>query len=136
MRKLIAILLVAMLFVPTFANASIPSIKELTDDELIELKNAIHNEQNQRGLLKEYEVPMGEWVVGVDIPVGKWVIKPVFDDFGMIEIYNNDDLLTAPFLKNDRDEVKTLTYELKEGYILKLTRCPMIFSVFTGLNFN
>lgn len=88
------------------------------------------NDQEQQGQSQEdgntaveTTLGAGEWYVGEDIPPGRYVITPPDDQSGNIAIYDEEDgpadirEILNPF---GTQGVKSLTYTLKEGQIIKL----------------
>ena len=83
MKKLIAMLLIMALAIPSLSLAGIPDISDLNYEELLQLKELINlamwNSQEWQKVL----VPKGVWEIGVDIPEGYWTMTPNGSHTGM-----------------------------------------------------
>lgn len=81
-KALIALLVIFTLFTTT-AYASSIDLESMTTDELIELKNKIHQEIMERMQDEDIEEPIyqGTYIVGEDIKPGKYVLVFRNSDF-------------------------------------------------------
>ena len=102
MKKTLIALLVSFTLFTTTANASSIDLESMTTDELIELKDKIHQEIMERVQDEGIEEPIyqGTYIVGEDIKPGKYVIvfRNEFEDKtkrdlfrGYIKCYTNSD---------------------------------------------
>lgn len=89
MKKLITILLILSIIIPTLAFADIPDISGLSYDELIQLKNQINLAIWNSQKWQEVTVPVGVWQIGVDIPEGHWGIKLAIEDQLTLIVYTD-----------------------------------------------
>ena len=72
MKKIFCLVIALMIF-PALSLAEV-DLKEMTTEELIELKTAIAQELISRNEMKEVPVPAGKYTVGEDIPVGNYTV--------------------------------------------------------------
>ncbi|MBO7711093.1 MAG: hypothetical protein J6S83_11535 [Lachnospiraceae bacterium] len=130
MKKLLTVILILALAMPTLALADLPDISGLTLDELIELKDRINSAIWSADNWKEVEVPPGLWQVGIDIPAGHWKIRLASDHayayvwyfeepnefgkpFATLTKYDNTAISTKDWHGHDRHEAD---YDMKEGW--------------------
>lgn len=87
MKKLFTLVLILCLVLPcAFAE----NVKELTDDELIELNKAVQAEMIERGLWGANILPAGVYRVGKPLPEGSYeCIMRVTKDYGFVWIYKS-----------------------------------------------
>lgn len=143
MKKLITIVLILAMLIPTAAFADLPSLDGMTFDELVELREklniAIWNCQEWQ----EVEVPAGIWKIGEDIPAGHWTIraKPPKGYYSCTYFDKINDEGTDPaygfngwtgiLSARDDDRPHQVDLEMKEGYYFQCGG-PVIFTPFTG----
>lgn len=78
MKKAIAILMLTMLLVMSFAQADVEfDLSYLSLDELVKLQNAVTLAMWNTDEWQEVRVPAGTYKIGESIPAGTWTIKPV-----------------------------------------------------------
>lgn len=121
---LLAVLTLALAACPAFASAV--DLSGMTDDELLELQEALSAEIVSRGIHLTAELPKGKYIVGRDIPAGAYIYTCLAagDDWGNVTVYadggDGDQLLwevvSAP---EDGEEPETVYMNLSEGDQLK-----------------
>ena len=79
MKKLITIILLLTMILPSVALADLPDISGLSFDELVQLREQINLAIWNSEEWQEVTVPIGAWQFGKDIPVGKWTISVASD---------------------------------------------------------
>ena len=91
MKKLITLLLILALAMPTLALADLPDISGLTTEELLHLDWAIQDILFERTLEDGVLLPAGTYVVGADMPAGDFRADAVSDVGGAVTVYKNVD---------------------------------------------
>lgn len=74
MKKLLILALVLFL-VPAAVHAELTDLSAMSFDDLITLRDAVNAEIKSRPEWKQVVVPVGEWIIGVDIPAGYYSIS-------------------------------------------------------------
>ena len=136
MKKLISALLVIMMMLPVVCYAEGIDLSSLTFDELKQLQSAIIQEMQSRDEFKSVWVPMGVYAVGEDIPAGVYSFSS--NNIAMIEIYKGDPSDFSNYESSyslDGVEEKVAKYEIKDGYIIKISFNSVLFETYTGLGF-
>ncbi len=88
MKKLLAILAVALMMVPAISMAAQMDLSALSTDDLFALSTRIVGELLSRTEIKGIDVPEGVYIVGKDIPAGEYRIEEADGNYGLyIEIY-------------------------------------------------
>lgn len=148
MKKLIAILLILSITIPTLAFADIPDISGLSFDELVQLKRQINLAMWNSQEWQEVTVPNGIWEIGVDIPAGHWTIRaaekcgpdyiiysPALTENGHDVVLSGNYIMECvcdPGAEYYSLEYKTSTdFVLEAGYFIRLD-CAMVFTPYTG----
>ena len=121
---LLAVLTLTLAACPAFASAV--DLSGMTDDELLELQEALSTEIVSRGIRMTAELPKGKYIVGRDIPAGAYIFTclAVGNDWGYVRVKTDggdgDQLLfevvSAP---EDGEEPETIYMNLSEGDELK-----------------
>ena len=62
------------------AQAEVPDISRLTDDEVIVLLGKVNEEIVRRGIAKSADLPAGKYVGGRDLPAGSYIITCKTDE--------------------------------------------------------
>jgi len=138
MKKIIVMLLLVCLSLPltVTADVSMPDLTEYSTEDLIALKTLIAQEMLERGIEKQATVPIGKYIIGVDIPAGTYTLKPAKSGF-TIHVYPNVnktgtyDYIYGEFVKSTEYIGKI---ELPEGQVLEID-ANVIFTVYTGISF-
>lgn len=86
MKKLIAVLIAALMLTGCASAAVDIDLSSLSFDELIELRTQIALEMWHRDEWKEAVAPSGYYEVGSDIPAGRWTIS-VVDSSAFVGFY-------------------------------------------------
>ena len=81
MKKLITIVLIIALSLPTIASADIPDISGLSFEELGQLIREAKKALWACDEWKEVKVPAGVYTIGEDIPAGHWSIQAPSGEF-------------------------------------------------------
>ena len=139
MKRLVAVfLLLCLVTVPAVSDGV--DLSKFTYDELINLRHAVDAEIISRPEWKEVTVPVGEWVIGVDIPAGSYSIElsgkksgNVFLWGKAIKDYNSGGGMLINTTLNSQNP-KIGKANLKNGNILVLT-CEVVMSPVKGLGF-
>lgn len=76
MKKLLSVILIAVLILPAIALAEV-DLSGMSYADLLALRSQVDRELVTRKEWKEVTVPAGEWTVGEDIPEGSYSIKDV-----------------------------------------------------------
>lgn len=138
MKKLLCAVLVLMALVCSASSEIIAvPLSGLSQDELIALRDQIHQELLDRGIEKEVLVPMGVYTVGTDIPAGTYTVKPVSMEGTLFELYADEAMTDA--LMSDYLSTYTGNYigkvELKEGNVVVIENANLTFAPYQGLAF-
>lgn len=98
MKKILIVLLVICTLFTTTVYASSVELESMTTDELIELRNQIVQEINNRLGFDESKIYIGDYVVGEDIKAGDYIIVFEKNDNveretggGYISLYTNQE---------------------------------------------
>ncbi len=78
-RRFLCLLLICLLMIPV-AQAEVPDISRLTDDEVIVLLGKVNEEIVRRGIAKSADLPAGKYVGGRDLPAGSYIITCKTDE--------------------------------------------------------
>lgn len=130
MKKLIALVLVALSLIPMVAFADV-DLSGMSFDELVSLNGKLLKEIVSRPEFKEVTVPTGNYTVGEDIPAGTYSLGLASGTFGsMIQI--NDYQGVYSVSSSDPAVGKVA---LKDGDSIKITMGSMVFKPYVGLGF-
>jgi len=147
MKKLITVILILAMLLPAAALA-VTDLSGMSMEELLELQDSVRAEILSRSQWESVTVPVGYYVVGVDIPEGHWTIKCP-ENYALIEYYSDTDesgknadpfgrmyfgiCLGAPGnqLESIYNQPET-DIELKAGYYVHISEYPLVFEPFTG----
>ena len=130
MKKLVVLLLVCILFV---SCAAADDLSGLSFDDLIKLRDEINAEIISRPEWKEVPVPVGEYIIGIDIPAGSYSIRAL-DNYVKFQYYatENDTRDIETFFIDANDTLGNIN--LKDGMRIVIhEKC--IFSPPQGLGF-
>ena len=135
MKKIAAFLLALVLCLGSLPAFAVVDLGEFTQEDLIALRESINQELLRRGIEKEVTVPVGVYVVGVDIPAGTYSIKP--EVYGWIRLYKNASASFSMFSegieKRKNEYIGKLV--LTDGNIVEITSGSLIFAPYQGLGF-
>lgn len=141
-RSIATVLAILMLVLPTAFAAS--DLSGMSVEELIQLKTQIDAELLSRGDLKEFEVPVGVYVIGVDIAAGTYSAEmPVSLRSRSATIYTHKSEAARKrggydesyHIEPDRGTEKIGKITLYAGEILEIKYRPVLFKTYTGLGF-
>lgn len=136
MKKIAALLLALLLCMgslPAFADVDLSAY---TQEELLALRDKINQELLKRGIEKEVIVPIGSYVVGVDIPAGVYTIKTIKDGASLKvrEAINSSRYFFSEYISHyDNDIIGKIT--LVDGNIVEIGDSNLLFSPYQGLGF-
>ena len=133
MKKLITLLLIAVLLLPAAALADLPDISGLTHNELIELNHRIQMRLFSEKLMNGVNIPVGRYTVGEDIPAGSYRVA-ISAENGLIVIYSPDEKTVCSYalgLVYDVYEIGKIT--LEEGQIFDLSYGSVTLYPYSGL---
>ena len=133
MKKLITLLLIAVLLLPAAALADLPDISGLTHNELIELNHRIQMRLFSEKLMNGVNIPVGRYTVGEDIPAGSYRVAISVEN-GLIVIYSPDEKTVCSYalgLVYDVYEIGKIT--LEEGQIFDLSYGSVTLYPYSGL---
>lgn len=129
--RVLSLVLAVILFVPIVAHAEI-DLSEYSTTELIILITQANTELFSRENAK-FSVPMGEYIIGVDIPAGTYTLT-IEGLVGNIAMYSEDGrILDSYLLMDGRDTVGKV--ELQVGQRIEISNGPITFSTYKGLGF-
>lgn len=117
---------------------SIFDFSTMSTSDLVKLRDAINAELSSRNFAeKEVVVPVGEYIVGVDIPAGAYTVRIKDNNAqGYIVIRSADDDLVAHHLLGELWESTSIgKLTLHDGYKVEITYSPFHFSPYKGLGF-
>ena len=130
MKKLIALILVALSLIPMVAFADV-DFSGMSFDELISLNEKLIQEIISRPEFKEVTVPTGSYKVGEDIPAGNYSLSFSSGTFGsMIQINDYQDVYSV---SSSDPVVGKVT--LKDGDSIKISMGSIVFKPYVGLGF-
>ena len=125
-RLFLFVLLLSLLLV-SCAQAEVPDISKLTDDEIVELLGNVNSELVSRGISKSASLPAGKYTAGKDLPAGSYIVTCKTDDnhHGIIWASSPDDDLSSQYPSILYEHVSFNTEEqfritLEDGGILNL----------------
>ncbi|MBR3927755.1 MAG: hypothetical protein IKJ65_01985 [Clostridia bacterium] len=136
MKKIVALLLALMLCLGSFPAFAELDFSKFTNEELIYLRNQINKELLERGVEKEVVVPMGRYIVGIDIPAGTYTVRP-YTSYGTFHLYV-DEKAKYPFIGEvmavrDNEYIGKVIFE--NGNVVELEGTSFVFSPYQGLGF-
>ena len=149
MKKMMIILLVVALLLPTVSTASDIDLSGLSFDELVALKQRVNLAIWSVEEWQEVTVPQGVYKVGIDIPAGHWTITAAegqhtyihwgdkLDESGIdMSYYGNiyvAEVIYSTSYRHYEKEDKTQTdYELENGQFIIIEWGQAVFSPYTG----
>lgn len=134
MKKLLSLILALCLSAAPLAALAV-DLSGLTSDELIELRGQILTELKSRGDLIYFDVPVGYYIVGVDLPAGDYYVTPSSSSYTNVSLYPNaesDRLQWYAFV----DPGETARVTLVEGEKIEVSHAPAHFEIYTGITIN
>lgn len=148
MKKMICVLAILMMLIPTQAMCEI-KLSEMSYEELVELKSQIDMAIWQSKEWQEVEVPKGVYTVGEDIPAGKWTIKAAegvkarvywgdeLGDSGVDlsykgRIWEAESLYSPQNRYYEKGDATEVTWELKEGHFFIVEDGVALFTPYAG----
>lgn len=136
MKKLLCVIVVLMICSLSIFSVSVAEnqydLQNMTEEELLALRNAINAELVDRGFEKEVTVPAGSYTVGTDIPEGSYTIS-TDSMLVMFTVYEKNGMLGAMHNIMPGQNIGKIT--LIEGQRVDITAGSVIFAPFTGLGF-
>jgi len=133
MKRFLAVILAALLLTLTICSALAETIDltALTDDELINLPQAIAAEMISRGLVKSAKLGSGKYTVGKDIPAGAYIIKNEYKYSMNIHVKNSagKNVYNLALWKTGEETGKI---DLSEGDVLDING-NILLTVYTGV---
>jgi hypothetical protein len=151
MKRIVVLLIVAVLMLPAVALAANVDLSGMSFDELVALKQRINLALWSADEWQEVTVPQGVYEIGVDIPAGHWTIKAAdgqhimvcwgtaLDESGTgISCGAEDSFYIVDFVTSEtsdyfeQDDKLQLDYDLKEGQYFVIDRGYAVFSPFSG----
>ena len=133
MKRFLIVLVVLSLFV-TCAFAESYDLKSMTTDEIVALQSQIIKELTKRNFpTASFTVPMGEYIVGVDIPAGNYRVIYWGKYISSVEVTDaNGDYVCTHALENSAVIGKL---PLIEGHTIKILYDKVHFSPYNGIEF-
>lgn len=130
MKKLIALILVALSLIPVIAFADV-DLSGMSFDELVSLNGKLLKEIVSRPEFKEVTVPTGSYKVREDIPAGTYSLGLANGTFGsMIQVNGFQD--TYSVTSTDQTVGKMI---LKDGDSVDISIGSVVFKPYVGLGF-
>lgn len=126
---------VALVFVllPALSLADL-DLSAYSTAELIDIRGQILIELRERGDLISFEVPIGYFVVGVDIPAGDYYVTPTKRST-IVSVYSDDS--RRDFLwYGSIDSGDTMRATLTDGQMIEVSIDPALFKTYTGITIN
>lgn len=115
----------------TYAE-SIFDFSTMSTSDLVKLRDVINAELSVRNFAeKEVVVPVGEYIVGVDIPAGVYTLT-AHSDYCDIEVYSNGKRIHNHFLQSSQQVGKL---PLQHGQTVKIKYDSVLFTPYKGLGF-
>ena len=108
------------------------NFEEMTVEELTWAKNAILMELSFRQEVKEIKVPMGEYVIGVDIPAGTYTIETK-ESSAMVIVCDSEGNTENFYTISNGDGIGKIS--LTDGQSVHINLSAVMFCVYTGLGF-
>lgn len=137
MKKIFAVLIAAFLAFGALPGYAETDLSGYSSAELLDLRNQINAELVARGIEKETLVPVGIYVIGVDIPAGDYTIRPRDNAIGGIAVYKSahqSGLLFTELIRScDNDIIGKLS--LADGNCIEIYSGALYFSPYQGLGF-
>ena len=145
-HKMVCTLLVLICLTGTTVQAlgDMVDFSSYSDDELVQLLDALQQEIVDRGIVRSAELAEGEYLVGVDIPAGTYdIFVDYTKDSWWMDIYIYSDEAKSKILKNftvfpvgdDGDGTGHFHVRLSEGQLLRCT-WPITLTIYHGAQFN
>ena len=134
MKRLSVVLVVLSLFV-TCAFAENVDLKSMTTDEIVALQSKIIKELTKRNFpTKSFTVPIGEYIVGVDIPAGNYRVIYWGKMISSVEVIDaNGDYVCMHTLENSAVIGKL---PLVEGQTISILYDKAQFMPYNGIEFR
>lgn len=138
-------ILVTLLLLTMLTSVPVMAANNLADmalNELIKLQTDIQTELLARKENKQFEVPVGVYVIGVDVPAGVYSME-------LAEVYKKRS--AAIYTHKSEPDRKSGGYDdayylepsrgvnvigkiiLYEAELLEITHCPVLFKLYTGI---
>lgn len=142
MKRFVSLLFV-LLIIPSIVLSDLPDISSLSFDELVQLRHQVDLSIWDCNEWRQVKVPIGVYIIGIDIPAGHWTLKPPAGDSVTIEYFKNADETgkrPASSLDNYDAEViadenssyasfihmREVDFELKDGFYLSIVNGPYV----------
>ena len=135
--RMFSLFLVIALCVPLVCYAEI-NFSNYSLNELIALKTQITSEITARTAEKKSVlVPMGEYIIGVDIPAGIYSLTLSSDiTYAMISIYSSEKKLIGSYALLESSNRNTVgKIEFQDGQRIEIDYGPIMFVPYKGLEF-
>ena len=148
MKRLFVALLLLVLCAPVFASAQANDetlqaihdmFKDASDEELIALRNVLDVEIAYRGIqsektsANEVRVPVGNYIIGIDIPAGVYTVTHDGNALSMITIYGANGGMVTMYTVYDGAPIGRCV--LEEQQSIEIVGEPVVFSIYEGLDF-
>ena len=151
MKKLLPMILAALLCLSLASALADIDLSGMTYDELVSLKDKINLALWNSAEWQEVTVPQGVWKVGEDIPAGHWTIKAT--DGVMCEIYYCDAIdttgrspdfgnvneLILKYIKSssrksfkENEDLTEIDINMSDGHYLIINDGNVIFTPYSG----
>lgn len=134
MKKIVsALVALVLVLLPVLSLADI-DLSGYSTAELIDIRGQILIELRERGDLISFEVPVGYFVVGVDIPAGDYYVTPTKRST-IVSVYSDDS--GSDFLwYGSVDSGGRMRATLTDGQMIEVAIDPAMFKTYTGITIN
>lgn len=134
MKKLLTIILILALVLPSAALADLPDLSGMSSDELL---NLIHYAQAllfSTELENGITVPQGDYIIGEDIPAGTYRIE-ITGIGGFFDLYESKDgrKLATGLTGSTYNVTDIGKLVLEDGNVLSYRNSTFIFFPYTGV---
>lgn len=134
MKRIVsALAALVLVLLPVLSLADI-DLSGYSTAELIDIRAQIMIELRERGDLISFEVPVGYFVVGVDIPAGDYFVTPTKRST-IVAVYSDDS--GSDFLwYGSVDSGDRMRATLTDGQMIEVSIDPAMFKTYTGITIN
>lgn len=134
MKKIVsALVALVLVLLPVLSLADI-DLSGYSTAKLIDIRGQILIELRERGDLISFEVPVGYFVVGMDIPAGDYYVTPTKRST-IVSVYSNSD--RDDFLwYGSVDSGDRMRATLTDGQMIEVAIDPAMFKTYTGITIN
>lgn len=133
MKRFLAVLVALSLFIPCAFAESI-DLKSMSTEEIVALQSRIIKELAKRNFpTKSFTVPMGAYIVGVDIPAGNYRVIYWGKSFSCVSVDDANGGYVCMHTLENGEVIGKLT--ITEGQTISVLYDKVQFSPYNGIEF-